>query len=85
MVSFCHGAMCVSYSGRGLLSNDITGRDSNRGQCAQPCRYQYALMEEQRPGEYFPVSADGKGTYMMHSRDLCMIDHLDDIMDAGRQ
>ena len=76
-------AMCVSYSGRCLPSNYMTGRDSNRGQCAQPCRYQYALMEEKRPGEYFPVFEDEKGTYIMNSRDMCMIDHLDDIMDAG--
>ena len=81
--TFCHGAMCVSYSGRCLLSNYMTGRDSNRGQCAQPCRYQYALMEEKRPGEYFPVFEDEKGTYIMNSRDMCMIDHLDDLMDAG--
>ena len=81
--TFCHGAMCVSYSGRCLLSNYMTGRDSNRGQCAQPCRYQYALMEEKRPGEYFSVFEDEKGTYIMNSRDMCMIDHLDDIMDAG--
>ena len=81
--TFCHGAMCVSYSGRCLLSNYMTGRDSNRGACAQPCRYQYALMEEKRPGEYFPVIEDEKGTYIMNSRDMCMIDHLDDLMDAG--
>ena len=81
--TFCHGAMCVSYSGRCLLSNYLTGRDSNRGACAQPCRYQYALMEEKRPGEYFPVFEDEKGTYIMNSRDMCMIDHLDDLMDAG--
>ena len=81
--TFCHGAMCVSYSGRCLLSNYMTGRDSNRGQCAQPCRYQYALMEEKRPGEYFPVFEDEKGTYIMNSRDMCMIDHLDDLMDTG--
>ena len=81
--TFCHGAMCVSYSGRCLLSNYMTGRDSNRGTCAQPCRYQYALMEEKRPGEYFPVFEDEKGTYIMNSRDMCMIDHLDDLMDAG--
>ena len=81
--TFAHGAMCVSYSGRCLLSNYMTGRDSNRGACAQPCRYQYALMEEKRPGEYFPVYEDEKGTYIMNSRDMCMIDHLDDIMDAG--
>ena len=81
--AFAHGAMCVSYSGRCLLSNYMTGRDSNRGACAQPCRYQYALMEEKRPGEYFPVYEDEKGTYIMNSRDMCMIDHLDDLMDAG--
>ena len=81
--TFCHGAMCVSYSGRCLLSNYMTGRDSNRGACAQPCRYQSALMEEKRPGEYFPVFEDEKGTYIMNSRDMCMIDHLDDLMDAG--
>lgn len=81
--AFCHGAMCVSYSGRCLLSNYMTGRDSNRGECAQPCRYQYALMEEKRPGEYFPVFENEKGTYIMNSRDMCMIDHLDDLMAAG--
>ena len=81
--TFGHGAMCVSYSGRCLLSNYMTGRDSNRGACAQPCRYQYALMEEKRPGEYFPVYEDEKGTYIMNSRDMCMIDHLKDLMDAG--
>ncbi len=81
--TFGHGAMCVSYSGRCLLSNYMTGRDSNRGACAQPCRYQYALMEEKRPGEYFPVYEDEKGTYILNSRDMCMIDHLQDLMDAG--
>ncbi len=81
--TFGHGAMCVSYSGRCLLSNYMTGRDSNRGACAQPCRYRYALMEEKRPGEYFPVFEDEKGTYILNSRDMCMIDHLDDLMAAG--
>ena len=81
--TFGHGAMCVSYSGRCVLSNYMTGRDSNRGACAQPCRYQYALMEEKRPGEYFPVFEDEKGTYILNSRDMCMIDHLQDLMDAG--
>ena len=80
---FAHGAMCVSWSGRCLLSNYMTGRDSNRGACAQPCRYQYYLMEEKRPGEYFPVFEDEKGTYIMNSRDMCMIDHLADLADAG--
>ena len=81
--TFAHGAMCVSYSGRCLLSNYMTGRDSNRGACAQPCRYQYSLVEEKRPGEYFDVYEDEKGTYIMNSRDMCMIDHIPDLMAAG--
>ena len=81
--TFGHGAMCVSYSGRCLLSNYMTGRDSNRGACAQPCRYQYALVEEKRPGEYFPVYEDEKGTYILNSRDMCTIDHLKELIDAG--
>ena len=81
--AFVHGAMCVSYSGRCLLSNYMTGRDSSRGACAQPCRYHYALMEEKRPGEYFPIEEDGQGSYILNSRDMCMIDHLDDLIDAG--
>ena len=81
--TFGHGAMCVSSSGRCLLSNYMTGRDSNRGACAQPCRYQYALMEEKRPGEYFPVYEDEKGTYILNSRDMCMIDHLKELQEAG--
>ena len=81
--TFGHGAMCVSYSGRCLLSNYMTGRDSNRGACAQPCRYQYALMEEKRPGEYFPVYEDEKGTYILNSKDMCTIDHLKELTDAG--
>ena len=81
--TFGHGAMCVSYSGRCLLSNYMTGRDSNRGACAQPCRYQYALMEEKRPGEYFPVFEDEKGTYILNSKDMCMIDHIRELQDAG--
>ena len=81
--TFGHGAMCVSYSGRCLLSNYMTGRDANRGACAQPCRYQYALMEEKRPGEYFPIFEDEKGTYILNSRDMCTIDHLKELMDAG--
>ena len=81
--AFAHGAMCVSYSGRCLLSNYMTGRDSNRGACAQPCRYKYALMEEKRPGEYFPVYEDEKGTYIMNSRDMCTIDRVAELMDAG--
>ncbi len=81
--TFVHGAMCVSYSGRCLLSNYMTGRDANRGACAQPCRYRYALVEEKRPGEYFPIEEDGRGTYIMNARDLCMIDHLPDLIAAG--
>ena len=81
--AFVHGAMCVSYSGRCLLSNYMTSRDSNRGACAQPCRYQYTLMEEKRPGEYFPIEEDEKGTYILNSRDMCMIDHLNDLVDVG--
>ena len=81
--AFVHGAMCVSYSGRCLLSNYMTSRDSNRGACAQPCRYQYTLMEEKRPGEYFPIEEDEKGTYILNSRDMCMIDHLEDLVDVG--
>ena len=81
--TFVHGAMCVSYSGRCLLSNYMTGRDSNRGACAQPCRYEYALVEEKRPGEYFPVLEDEKGTYIMNSKDMCMIDHIPELLAAG--
>ena len=81
--TFVHGAMCVSYSGRCLLSNYMTGRDASRGACAQPCRYQYALMEEKRPGEYFPIEEDAQGSYILNSRDMCMIDHLEDLCDAG--
>jgi len=81
--TFCHGAMCVSYSGRCLLSNYMTGRDSNRGACAQPCRYQYALVEEKRPGEYFPIGEDAGGAFILNSRDMCMIDHLGDLCGAG--
>ncbi len=81
--AFVHGAMCVSYSGRCVLSNYMTGRDGSRGECAQPCRYKYYLMEEKRPGEYFPVMEDGKGSYILNSRDMCMIDHVGELMDAG--
>ena len=80
---FVHGAMCVSYSGRCLLSNYMTGRDASRGACAQPCRYQYALMEEKRPGEYFPVFEENGETFIMNSRDMCMIDHIPALMAAG--
>ena len=80
---FVHGAMCVSWSGRCLLSNYMTGRDASRGACAQPCRYQYALMEEKRPGEYFPVFEENGETFIMNSRDMCMIDHIPELLAAG--
>ncbi|MFX0549164.1 peptidase U32 family protein [Hathewaya histolytica] len=81
--AFVHGAMCMSYSGRCLLSNYIVGRDSNRGQCAQPCRYKYYLMEEKRPGEFYPIIEDDRGTYIMNSKDLCMIQHIPELVQAG--
>ncbi len=80
---FVHGAMCVSYSGRCLLSAYMTGRDANRGACAQPCRYRYALVEEKRPGEYYPIEEDGAGSYIMNARDLCMIEHIPALLEAG--
>ena len=80
---FVHGAMCISYSGRCLLSNYMTGRDSNRGLCAHPCRWQYHLVEEKRPGEYFPVYENERGTFIFNSRDLCMIEYLPQIINAG--
>ncbi len=81
--AFVHGAMCISYSGRCLISSYMTGRSANQGDCAHPCRYRYAIVEETRPGEYFPIEEDERGTYMMSSRDLCMIEHLDKMMAAG--
>ena len=81
--SFVHGAMCISYSGRCLLSSYFTGRDANRGLCTHPCRWQYAVVEETRPGEYLPVEENERGTYIFNSRDLCMIDHLPDLYEAG--
>lgn len=81
--AFVHGAMCVSFSGRCLLSNYLTGRDANRGECAQPCRWKYALCEETRPGEYFPIAEDSDGTYILNSRDMCMIEHIPELIDAG--
>ncbi len=81
--AFVHGAMCVSFSGRCLLSNYMTGRDGNRGVCAQPCRWKYALVEEKRPGQYFPIGEDDGGTYIMNSKDLCMIDHIPALLDVG--
>ena len=80
---FVHGAMCVSYSGRCLLSGYMTGRDSNRGACAQPCRYQYALVEEKRPGEYFPIFEEAGETYILNAKDMCMIDHVPELLAAG--
>ena len=80
--AFVHGAMCVSFSGRCLLSNYLTGRDSNHGECAQPCRWKYHLVEETRPGKYMEISEDG-GTFILNSEDLCMIEHLDELRDAG--
>ncbi len=81
--AFIHGAMCISYSGRCLLSNYFTGRDANRGNCAQACRWKYNIVEETRPGVYMPVMEDEKGTYIFNSKDLCMIEHLDDLIEAG--
>jgi len=81
--SFVQGAMCISYSGRCLLSNFMIDRDANRGQCAHPCRWKYKLVEEQRPGEYYPVEEDERGTYILNSRDLCMIEHLPEIIESG--
>lgn len=81
--SFVHGAMCISYSGRCLLSNYFTGRDANRGACTHPCRWKYAVAEESRPGEYLPVYENERGTFLFSSRDLCMIEHIPELMDAG--
>lgn len=81
--SFIHGAMCISYSGRCLLSNYFTGRDANQGACTHPCRWKYAVMEESRPGEYFPVYENERGTYIFNSKDLCMIDYVPELVDAG--
>lgn len=81
--SFVQGAMCISYSGRCLLSNFMIDRDANRGQCAHPCRWKYKLVEEQRPGEYFPVEEDNRGTYILNSKDLCMLEHIPELIEAG--
>jgi len=81
--AFVHGAMCISYSGRCLLSNYMVGRDANRGECAQACRWKYNLVEEKRPGEYYPVYEDEKGTYIYNSKDLCMIEHIPEIIESG--
>lgn len=81
--AFVHGAMCMSFSGRCLISQYLTNRDANRGECAQPCRWSYNLVEETRPGEYYPVAEDGRGTYILNAKDLCMIEHLDKVAAAG--
>ncbi len=81
--AFVHGAMCISYSGRCLLSNYMTGRDSNLGACSHPCRWKYYLMEEKRPGEYMPVFENERGTFIYNSKDLCMIEHIDDLIKSG--
>lgn len=81
--AFVHGAMCMSISGRCLLSNYMTGRDGNRGECAQPCRWQYHLMEEKRPGEYFEITEGEHGTYFLNSQDMCLIEHIPELVDAG--
>ena len=80
---FVHGAMCISYSGRCLMSNYMTGRDSNRGSCAQPCRWKYSLVEEKRPGQYFPVEEDERGTYIFNSKDMCLLPYLPDVIESG--
>lgn len=80
---FIHGAMCISYSGRCLLSSYMTGRDANRGDCAQSCRWKYALVEEKRPGEYFAIEEDGRGSYIIGSKDLCLIEHIPELVSAG--
>ena len=81
--AFVHGAMCISYSGRCLLSNYLTNRDANKGECSHPCRWKYYLMEEQRPGEYFPVFENERGTFIFNSKDLCMIEHVGELIEAG--
>ncbi len=81
--SFIHGAMCISYSGRCLLSNFLTGRDANQGACTHPCRWKYSIVEETRPGEYMPVLEDERGTYIFNSKDLCMIEHIPEMVEAG--
>lgn len=81
--AFVHGAMCVSFSGRCLLSSYLTGRDANRGDCAQPCRWEYALVESKRPGQYMPIFEDKNGTYILNSKDMCMIEHIPELIQAG--
>lgn len=81
--SFIHGAMCISYSGRCLLSHFLTGRDANQGACTHPCRWKYSVVEEKRPGEYFPVEEDDRGTYIFNSKDLCMVEYVPELIEAG--
>ena len=81
--TFIHGAMCISYSGRCLLSNYFTGRDANQGACTHPCRWKYAVVEEKRPGEYFPVYENDRGSYIFNSKDLCMIEHIPELLESG--
>ena len=81
--AFVHGSMCIAYSGRCLISNYMLGRDANKGICSNACRYKYALVEETRPGEYYPVVEDEDGTYIMNSKDLCMLKHIPELVDAG--
>ena len=81
--AFIHGAMCISYSGRCLLSSYLTDRDGNRGECTHPCRWKYAVVEESRPGQYLPIEEDRKGSYLFYSRDLCMIDHIPELIESG--
>ena len=80
---FVHGAMCISYSGRCLMGNYFTGRDANRGGCAQPCRWKYSLVEEKRPGQYFPVEEDERGTYIFNSKDMCLLPHINEVIESG--
>ncbi len=81
--TFIHGAMCISYSGRCLLSNYLAGRDANQGACTHPCRWKYSIVEEKRPGEYMPVFENERGTYIFNSKDLCMVEHMDDVLNSG--
>lgn len=81
--AFVHGAMCISYSGRCLISNYMTGKDANKGECKHPCRWKYALMEETRPGEYYPIYEDERGTFFFNSKDLCLIEHIPELVEAG--
>ncbi len=81
--AFVHGAMCMSFSGRCIFSDYMVGRDANRGDCAQPCRWKYHLMEETRPGQYFPINQEENGTYIFNSKDLCMIEHIPELVAAG--